>query len=130
MDETDALLRLARAQVGYLATVGPHIVPFVFAVDGHRIVSMVDAKPKTTTHLQRIQNIRSNPSVSVLVDHYEENWSRLWWVRADGTARVADEDLDHIAALLQAKYPQYADVDLIGPAIIVDIERITGWSAE
>jgi len=129
LDKTEALRRLAAAHVGYLATAGPHIVPFVFVVEGRRILSMVDTKPKSTTELKRIRNIRTDPLVSVLVDHYESNWSRLWWVRVDGTARVVDEDFDHIAALLRAKYPQYADVDLTGPAIIVDIERIVGWES-
>ena len=133
MDETEALRRLAEAPVGYLATVrsngDPHIVPFVFVVEDRRILSMVDAKPKETTDLRRIRNIRANSSVSVLVDHYEPDWRRLWWVRVDGTAVVVDSSLDHVAALLRAKYPQYGAVDLVGPAIIIDIALVTWWGS-
>ena len=133
MDETEALRRLAEAPVGYLVTVrsngDPHIVPFVFVVEDRRILSMVDAKPKETTDLRRIRNIRANSSVSVLVDHYEPDWRRLWWVRVDGTAVIVDSSLEHIATLLRAKYPQSPDVDLVGPAIIIDITRVTGWAS-
>jgi PPOX class probable F420-dependent enzyme len=131
--ETEALCRLVAARIGYLATVGsggrPHIVPFVFAVDGRTIVSMIDAKPKRSTDLRRIRNIRANPSVSVLVDHYDEEWSRLWWARADGSAQIVDSGFDRSEGLLRAKYAQYSTLDLVGPAILIDIERVTGWEA-
>jgi PPOX class probable F420-dependent enzyme len=133
LDDADALRRLTDASVGYLATVGsggaPHIVPLVYAVEDRRILSMVDAKPKTTTELQRIRNVRVNQAVSVLVDHYDHDWGLLWWVRADGAAHIVDSGFEHVAALLRAKYPQYADVDLVGPALVIDIERITGWAS-
>jgi len=133
LDETEALHRLVAARSGYLATAGsdgrPHIVPLVFAVDDRTIVSMVDAKPKRSTDLRRVRNIRDNPSVSVLADHYEPDWSRLWWVRADGTAHILDSGFEQVAGLLRAKYPQYVDIDLVGPAIIIDIERVAGWAS-
>jgi PPOX class probable F420-dependent enzyme len=133
LDETEALRRLTEAPVGYLATAGadgrPHIVPFVFAVDDRRIVSMVDAKPKRSSNLHRTRNIGENPTVSVLVDHYEPDWSRLWWVRADGTAHIVDSGFEHVVTLLRAKYSQYATVDLVGPAIVIEVERIAGWAS-
>ena len=86
--EDEARRRLAAARVARLATVGgpgsPHLVPVTFAVAGDRIYSAVDAKPKTTRDLRRLRNIRADPRVAVLADHYDEDWSRLWWARADG----------------------------------------------
>src|SRR5207244_611648 len=80
------------AKVARLATIGaggkPHVVPITFAVDGDTIYFAVDAKPKRTTDLKRLRNIAANSSVSVLVDHYEDDWTKLWWVRVDGTARL------------------------------------------
>src|SRR5207249_1558910 len=90
MDATAMRKRIADAMVARLATVGaggkPHVVPISFAVDGETIYFAVDAKPKRTTDLQRLRNIAANPSVSVLVDHYEDDWTRLWWVRVDRPA--------------------------------------------
>jgi PPOX class probable F420-dependent enzyme len=126
---------LSAARVARLATVTPagrpHLVPVTFAVDGDRIYSAVDAKPKTTRDLQRLANIRVNPEVAVLADHYAEDWSALWWARADGRASV----LDTVAAmegplrLLAERYPQYRDAAPAGPVISVLVRRWTGWSA-
>lgn len=109
----------------------PHLVPFTFVLDGDRIYSAVDAKPKTTTSLQRLRNIRANPRVAVLADHYDEDWGSLWWVRADGRAAVLDEpgQMARPLALLTRRYPQYRQVPPAGPVIAVDVERWTGWSA-
>jgi PPOX class probable F420-dependent enzyme len=78
--------------VARLATVSPdgrpHVVPVTFAVDGDVIYSAVDAKPKTTTRLARLRNITAEPRVAMLADHYEADWDRLWWARADGAATV------------------------------------------
>ena len=118
-----------------LATVAPdgrpHVVPITFALDGDRIVTAVDAKPKAGTELARLMHIRADPRVSLIVDEYDEDWSRLWWVRADGAARVVEEGPELASAFerLRGRYPQYASVDLIGPAIVVDVERWVGWSA-
>src|SRR5438067_11615009 len=94
VDRFEAERRFAQARVARLATVGPadrpHLVPCTFAVEGDRIVSVVDAKPKRTTALRRLDNIRANPNVTVLEDRYDEDWRRLWWGRADGTATVAE----------------------------------------
>ena len=126
-----------------LATVGsggrPHLVPITFALVGERtLVSAVDHKPKRTTALRRLANIESNPRVSVLADHYEDDWERLWWVRADGRARVeggrTSESAARLARLgaadaLAQRYPQYRERPPAGPFIVVEVERFSGWSA-
>jgi PPOX class probable F420-dependent enzyme len=130
----DAMRRLAEAKVAQLATVSedgrPHIVPFVFAVDGNTLYFAVDAKPKTTANLKRLKNISANPSVSVLVDHYEDDWSKLWWVRADGSARVVADPTEAKRAveLLVNRYAQYRASRPPGPVVAIDIDRLTGWS--
>ena len=135
MNEQEAWKRLTGGAAARLATVDPagqpHLVPFVFVVDERSIISVVDHKPKRTRELQRLRNISVHPRVSVLVDHYEEDWSRLWWVRADGQARVVREgaELEKCITLLTGSYPQYELNRPQGPAIVIDIERITGWSA-
>jgi PPOX class probable F420-dependent enzyme len=125
--------RLASARVARLATVGedgrPHIVPVCFALDGDTLFFAVDSKPKRTRDLQRLKNIALHPEVSLLVDHYEEDWSRLWWVRVDGSARVVDEPAAIRAIdLLAARYEQYRRARPQGPVVAVSIDRIVGWS--
>jgi PPOX class probable F420-dependent enzyme len=135
MDEARCRVRLSAARVGHLATVRPdgrpHVVACCFAVQGDRLWTAVDAKPKTTTRLQRLDNVRAHPRASVLVDHYEEDWDRLWWVRADGPAAVLEGGAEHEAALaaLAAKYPQYTGAPALGAVIAVAVERWLGWSA-
>ena len=134
MDEARCRARLSAARVGHLATVRPdgrpHVVACCFAVQGDRLWTAVDAKPKTTTRLQRLDNVRANPWASLLVDHYEEDWDELWWVRADGPAAVLVEGAEHEAALaaLVAKYPQYAAAPPRGAVIAVAVQRWRGWS--
>jgi len=135
MTPDEARTRFAAEQVARLATVdthgGPHLVPITFAVDGDRIVSAIDRKPKRETALRRLANIGADPRVSLLVDHYHADWRRLWWVRADGTARIVDDgpELARAFGLLRDRYAQYRRVELIGPAIVVEVERWIGWSA-
>lgn len=129
----------AGSPVARLATVGPggqpHVVPVVFAVatdarDGSDVVyTAVDAKPKTTRRLRRLANIEGNPRVSLLVDHYADDWTQLWWVRADGVATIhtGGDDADLGYQLLRAKYPQYQSVSLDGPVIAVAVQRWSGW---
>src|SRR5690606_37163913 len=85
VDERTMRARVAAARVGTLATVTrdgrPHVVPCCFAVDDDTVWSAVDAKPKSTLALRRLENVRANPAASLLVDHYEDDWTRLWWVR-------------------------------------------------
>lgn len=127
--------RVEEAPVARLATVDPagrpHLVPIVFAVEGDVLYSAVDAKRKRGRRLQRLANIRANPLVSVLVDHYEEDWSRLWWVRIRGAARVLEKGpaLEIGLSLLARKYPQYIEDAPEGPVIEVTAEEWLGWSA-
>ena len=121
--------RLAAARVGRLATVTaggrPHVVPVCFALHGGTIYTAVDAKPKSTRALRRLENVRATGRASLLVDHYEEDWSRLWWVRVDGAAEVLDSD-DGIDALA-AKYEQYRAARPAGPLIAIAPERWRSW---
>ena len=134
MDEAEARARFAAARVARLATVraggAPHLVPVVFAVQDSTVLLVVDEKPKRTKELQRLANVRSEPRVSLLTDHYEDDWGDLWWVRADGRARVVEDgpERDRAVALLQAKYPQYAASPPTGPAVVMDIESWRWWS--
>jgi PPOX class probable F420-dependent enzyme len=125
----EARARFTSARVARLATTGPHLVPICFAVDGDTIWSAVDAKPKRTRALRRLENIAADPRVAVLVDEYDDaDWSRLWWARADGTAAVHDA-APHALALLCARYEQYADSPPAGPFVAVAVTRWSGWSA-
>lgn len=118
------------SRVARLATVDPegrpHVVPIVFVLEGDTLYTAVDDKPKRTRELQRLRNIEANPRVEVLVDHYDEDWSRLWWVRLRGTARVVEDA--RAVELLRAKYPQYREAEL-GPVIAVDVEGRSEWTS-
>jgi PPOX class probable F420-dependent enzyme len=121
--------RLAQARVGRLATVSadgrPHVVPVCFALAGGLVYTAVDHKPKRSRALARLDNVRATGRASLLVDHYEEDWSRLWWVRVDGPAEVteSEEALDALAA----KYEQYLQARPAGPAIAITPERWRSW---
>lgn len=99
----------------------------MFVLEGDTLYTAVDEKPKRTRRLQRLRNIEANPAVEVLIDHYDEDWSRLWWVRLRGTARIADDP--HALELLARKYPQYRETPPRGPVIAVRIEKRAEWSA-
>jgi PPOX class probable F420-dependent enzyme len=135
MDQLVMRSRFASASVARLATVGadgrPHIVPISFALEAQTLYFAVDSKPKRTTNLQRLRNIAANPVVSVLVDHYEDDWSQLWWVRVDGDARVVTDDAEMRQAvrLLAARYSQYRLNPPAGPVVAIAIGAMTGWSA-
>ena len=126
--------KFQRARVARLATVDenaqPHLVPVCFELVEDRIVSVVDAKPKSTPELRRLANIRAHPRVSLLVDEYDDDWTRLWWVRADGTARVVESgaDREDAVAALTAKYPQYEEQPPGGPVVEVTVDRWVGWA--
>ncbi|MFC4592433.1 TIGR03668 family PPOX class F420-dependent oxidoreductase [Sphaerisporangium corydalis] len=130
----DGRARMREARVARLATAGadgaPHLVPVTFALAGDRIVTAIDHKPKRTTDLRRLRNIRANPKVSVLVDHYDDDWTRLWWVRADGLATLVEREDERAAVLapLVTKYPQYVDNVPAGPVILIQITRFATWS--
>ncbi|REF01210.1 TIGR03668 family PPOX class F420-dependent oxidoreductase [Thermomonospora umbrina] len=133
LDLPEARRRLARAPVVRLATADdagrPHLVAAVFALDDDVIHMAVDHKPKRSRDLRRLRNIAANPAVSVLADHYEDDWTRLWWVRADGDARVTADpsEVGRTAELLARRYPQYRDRPPEGPAIRIEVRRWTGW---
>ena len=127
--------RFASSPVAHLATVrpdgGPHVVPMVFALVGDRVYSAVDAKPKRSRDLQRLANIRHDPRCSLLVDHYEDDWRRLWWVRADGRGEVVDAPSPAdpgIRALVQ-RFPRYRDEPPSGPLLVLTVERWSGWAS-
>ena len=126
--------RVTASPVARLATVdaggAPHIVPFCFVLDGDVLYSAVDHKPKRTLELRRLANAAAEPRVSVLVDHYEDDWSRLWWVRLDGRGRRLSEgpEAERARAALAAKYAQYRSAPPDGPVLRIDVERWTGWS--
>jgi len=125
--------RVMAARSARLATVDadgqPHLVPVVFALDGDHLWTAIDHKPKSTRDLKRLRNIATHPRVSVLFDHYEEDWSRLWWVRLDGKAVVLDDGWDRPGELLRAKYPQYRHAPPHGPIIVITVHTWRGWAA-
>jgi PPOX class probable F420-dependent enzyme len=126
--------RLTAARVARLATTDPdgrpHLVPIVFALEGDTLYSAVDQKPKRSSTLRRIENARARPDVTILVDHYEEDWGRLWWIRLRGRARVLDDgdERDRALALLQEKYPQYRTEPPEGPVLAVDVTEVRDWA--
>ena len=135
MAENDAVAMFAESPVARLATVGadgaPHLVPVVFAVHNDVVYTAVDAKRKTTQRLRRLANIEGNPRVSLLADHYDDDWAQLWWVRADGVAAVhySGEEMATGYALLRKKYVQYQRIALDGPVVTVAVQRWSSWRA-
>ena len=132
----EARRMVAEARVARLATVrpdgAPHLVPVTFALlDDDRVVTAVDAKPKTTQRLQRLANVEAEPRVRLLVDHYDEDWQQLWWVRLDGTARVVRDEPERGGMIepLLVKYEQYADAPPTGPVVVVEVSDVRYWSA-
>lgn len=119
-------------RVARLATVGadgrPHVVPICFALEGDTLYTAVDEKPKSTRRLRRLANIEANPLVEVVVDHWDEDWSRLWWVRLAGRAAIVDHD-ERALELLQAKYVQYREHPPEGPFVVVHVESHREWRA-
>jgi PPOX class probable F420-dependent enzyme len=126
--------RLTTARVARLATTDPdgrpHLVPIVFAIEGDTLYTAVDQKPKRSRTLRRIENARRRPDVTILVDDYDEDWGRLWWIRLRGRARVLDDGLERERALtlLAAKYPQYRADPPDGPVLAVDVTDVRTWS--
>jgi PPOX class probable F420-dependent enzyme len=128
--------RLSTARVAHLATVTAvgraHVVPCCFALQGEVVYSAVDAKPKSTQELRRLANVRAYPTASLLVDHYDDDWSALWWVRADGNGRVLTSGDERDAALdiLAAKYVQYIEARPTGPVVAIDVSSWSWWTYE
>jgi PPOX class probable F420-dependent enzyme len=113
----------------------PHVVPFVFALveraAGTTAYWVVDDKAKGSRELKRLRNLRENDGIEFVVDLYDEDWARLWWVRCAGTGRVVATDEERAGALeaLAAKYPQYARTPPKGPVVAIDIETVEAWEA-
>jgi PPOX class probable F420-dependent enzyme len=134
MEMEEMRRRVAQARVGRLATIdpdgGPNLVPFVFALEGDTLYSSVDEKPKRTRQLRRLENLRHDPRFTVLVDHYEEEWPAVWWVRLKGRGRVIDEGVerDRALGLLGEKYEQYDGEAPQGAVIALDVEEWRGWA--
>jgi PPOX class probable F420-dependent enzyme len=136
MTSAQARERFARGRSARLATIGadgaPHLVPIVFALHDDVVYHAVDQKPKRTRELRRLENVAAEPRVALLADEYDdEDWTRLWWARADGLARVLDDGDESRAAvaLLRDRYAQYRDDTPAGPVVAIDVERWTGWRA-
>jgi PPOX class probable F420-dependent enzyme len=136
VNEGEARARFAAAPLAHLASADasgrPHVVPITFALVGDTLYSAVDAKPKRTRALRRLANIAANPRVAVLVDHYEPDWDRLWWVRIDGRGRTLDPGADETLAALAAltgRYEVYRRLPPPGPVLAIDVERWVSWSA-
>jgi PPOX class probable F420-dependent enzyme len=135
VDDGEARRRVGSARVGRLGTLSglgrPHVVPCCFVLEESRIYSAVDGKPKSTMALARLDNLRANPAATLLVDHYEEDWGALWWVRLDGRGSIAHEgpERDHALGLLAAKYDQYRQSPPPGPVIAVAVQRWSWWEA-
>ena len=139
MAEFDAVEQFAGRPAAVLATLGPdgapHLVPVVFAVhrgpEAMTIYTAVDAKRKSTQKLRRLANIEHDPRVSLLADRYDDDWTQLWWVRADGLAAThySGEEMATGYALLRAKYPQYQRIALDGPVVTVAVTRWSSWQA-
>lgn len=127
--------RVAAARVARLATIGadgrPHLVPIVFVLAGDTLYSAVDAKPKRSRTLRRIENARARPDVTVLVDRYDDEWSGLWWVRLRGRARVLDggDEAARALELLAEKYEQYRREPPGPPVLAVDVGEWRAWQA-
>jgi PPOX class probable F420-dependent enzyme len=127
--------RVAAARVARLATVRadgtPHIVAVTFALEEDTIVSAVDHKPKRTQELQRLRNLEERPTASLLVDHYEDDWSKLWWVRLDLDVEIV-RDGPRRTDLLEPLVRKYADYRVTaprGPVLTMTIRSTTSWSA-
>jgi PPOX class probable F420-dependent enzyme len=106
-------------------------VPVTFAVEQETVFTAVDHKPKRSRDLRRLRNVERDPRVTLLVHHYADDWTTLWWCRLEGDARIAavGPELDLTARLLQAKYPQYVGRPPQGPAIVISVTDVGGWRA-
>lgn len=134
LDQDTARARFATARVARFATANaagqPHLVPVTYAVAGDRVFFAVDSKPKRSMDLRRLRNIAENPAVTLLADEYDDDWSRLWWVRGDGTARILsdEEEIATALELLQHRYPQYRADTPEGPVVEIHVSHWSGWT--
>ena len=134
LGEAECRTRFAAERVARLGTLGPdggpHLVPITFALVADQLVFAIDHKPKTTPQLARLRNLRRDPRVTVLADHYADDWSTLWWVRIDGLAtEVTGSERERAVEELVVRYRQYRETRPDGPVVSVRITRLQGWSA-
>jgi PPOX class probable F420-dependent enzyme len=125
---------LDESRVAHLATADacavPHVVPVCFVVAGSTLYITIDAKPKRGGTLKRVQNILANPAVAVVVDRYDEDWTRLGWVMLRGRAAILADGVEHddAQALLRSRYLQLAAMQIAQlPVIALRIEQVTSW---
>src|ERR1700739_2906750 len=126
---------LAGRKVGHLATAdgrgAPHVVPVCFAIAEDALYITIDEKPKRAgAPLKRLRNIAENPAVAVVVDRYDDDWTRLGWVMLRGPAEILTDGAEHARAqgALRARYPQLNDMEIASlPVIAVRVERVTSW---
>ena len=130
---------LVSARVGHLATAdaegAPHVIPVCFTTNGRFIYSVLDQKPKRTglTQLRRVRNIQTNPQVNLLIDHYEEDWNRLWYMMVAGRAELLLEGDERVSGItiLREKYPQYREMDIdLNPVIKISPTRVISWGVD
>jgi PPOX class probable F420-dependent enzyme len=136
---TRSALRLVRsARVAHFATADangqPHVIPICFVFDGKEFFSPIDEKPKRTTpqRLKRLKNIRENPQVSLVIDRYDEDWTKLAYILVMGTARILTSGQRHRKAvtLLRRKYRQYRSMAIHNrPMIAIRPKRVITWGA-
>ena len=126
--------RFAGSPVAVLGTSGAngvsHLVPVTYLVSGDKVFIAVDGKPKRTQNLKRLRNIAENPQVCLLAQRYDDDWTRLWWARADGTARIIEPDDVPFGVLgaLTERYPWYRTNPPDGPVIEVAVHTWSGWA--
>ena len=134
LGESEARARFATVPVVRLGTADgqgrPHLVVVTFAVEDDTIYTAVDQKPKSSTDLKRLRNVSENPMVTMLADHYSDDWEELWWVRADGRAAILADQRQMAAPLrlLADRYWQYRQARPTGPVLAVTVERWSGWT--
>jgi PPOX class probable F420-dependent enzyme len=137
--DADLRRRIARARVGHLATSDgrvPSVVPVCFVLVGETLYQAIDGKPKSVdaSRLRRVKNVRANPRAALLIDHYVEDWRRLWYVLLRGKARIVDRgpEQQRAIAALRKKYPQYRTTVPLAPdalVIAIDVRRLRHWRA-
>jgi PPOX class probable F420-dependent enzyme len=134
MDERQMRSRVAEARAARVGTVDErgrtHLVPIVFVIDGDTLYSATAAGPRL---VKRLRNLQRDPRVAILVDAYDEDWSKVWWVRMRGHGRSIEDgpERDHALRLLWERYPQFRSIppsEAAGPVMAVDIEEWSGWS--
>ncbi len=135
MDAGEARSRLSDARSAVLATAdemgAPHLVPITFVLEGEIVYTAVDGKPKRPGKLRRHENIRAEPRVCLIAEHWDEDWSLLWWVRVDGLAQViaSNSAVQHVVELMRHKYDQYNTVPIGGPVIEIAVHTWRGWAS-